>query len=462
VNWTKYNKFLRNAFSFLLILIVYGAIIVYFGIFKNISFDGGVVLDIGAFTIISFLGVRSLRWDTTQRAFIDENTSNEELIEVNTKISEANKNIENDDLGNQFVDEHNEEKQKLANKKLTKQLIYKHHKKIRKLKVKGKHSWWFQLLNKNYTVEQHIQDLENKINALKKNEEFDKSFRPIKYDNLVSIGDTVIKKQMSETEQIDYDPRKDAWWSWAFAMLKFVGVAGTAIPFNLNNLDWSILIPFYIALTITAVITVVRRYISIRKKTATIYLHTRKTKLKLMKKCIDYIEDKETKERIRKNEEDTHKSQILKTDEDVVFSMDGNAYMVHRKDFINPIETPSLYGYGENYLDAYQDMQRNKQREDKYLEIIRNIDLYFKENNDPYELRLNKDLFNKNFIITRIKNYNVKYIAYVKQSNEYFYEIRKEINNDKHQHIARPKTSSVRKNERRNRSIPQTNIKINN
>jgi|LGOV01.1.fsa_nt_gb hypothetical protein len=372
------DKLLRNIFTTIIIIAVYASAIVYMGILKDFVFDPELLTTIGAFSVIAFVGIKSIRWDTTQRAFIDENLKNEELTELNVKIIDENKKIKDDISGQECVNGWNTRDQLEANTNLTSYKLSKLRKRLRKIRVKQTLPFRYRKFSKFETKEELIKDLETNIELLEKNPAVDAKFKPMKYDDIINVSDMVKQKTIPKHKKYNYDPRKDPWWTWVFSIFKFVGISGTAIPFKAKNLDWETLGAFYLALTVTALITVIRRYRGIRRKTGSIYLQIRRDKYNDLVKINTYITDKQNKIEAAKNKADNDKATILRLTKDVVFTMDGTACMVHRLDFVNPMDSIGKYGYGDDYELAYAHMLKEEKTEQFLLDLEQTIRDHFK------------------------------------------------------------------------------------
>lgn len=353
-------KVTKNVFTIIVYICVYGAALVYFGLFKHLDLKTVVILDIGALSIIGLFGVKVVNKDVTQRTFITANTKDEELAKTNDEITEVNDEITNDILGQEYVDNYNADEQKIANKKLTNFRISKLRKKLRKLRVRVSNNLplKYRLIRCKKTKSELITYFEDKIKLLEDNEMIDYKYKPIDYDDIIS-DNILLVKPIDKNKGYTWDPRKDPIWTWGFSILKVLGIGATAIPFGLNAQDWTILIPFYIGLTVSVLYTVFKRSFVIMKRVTGPYKQIRKNKLKFMKKIRDYINDKEASQSVISNQESTDKALILKEEPNIVFDMDGDAYFVHEIDFSNPMESYE-YGYGDSYISAYDNMKANR------------------------------------------------------------------------------------------------------
>lgn len=392
MKWLNNNKVLRNFFTVVVWIVAYGAAIVWFGLFKDLDLDTVVLVDTGALTIIGFIAIKSLRWDITQRGFIDENVNNLDLVEVNDGIVFENKAIEDDEVGQLYVDGYNKRKQEKADKELTDHKLSKLRKKLRTIRIKTKIPFFKRLFTKLDFIEYQktiIDKYTTQISLLETNPVFNKKYKAVKYEDIIHVGDLITKKVIPEHKKFKYDPRKDAWWSWFFSIFKFVGIGATSIPFAINRQDWGILAAFYIALTITALITVIRRYLGIRKRTGGPYLQYRRDKWNFMKAINKFIVTTTALLEIKKNKEDTDKGLILKKDKDVIFTTDGDAYMIHRIEFVNPMQSRGKYGYGKTYMEAYDNMIIEQRNENAMVDFL----LVLKE-----KLKYKKDEFVHTFV----------------------------------------------------------------
>ena len=70
-------------------------------------------------------------------------------------------------------------------------------------------------------------------------------------------------------------------------------------------------------------------------------------------------------------------------------------------------------------------MKKSENHEIKYKEILQELEIHFKSSDKVYELRVPSDLFNREFIGARLAPvYDVKFIAHVEQSKQFFYDIK--------------------------------------
>lgn len=381
------NKALRVSLSIILWLTIYAFVLIYLGFLKNLSFeDLTLLLDAGALSIIAFVGVKVLRFDATNNAFIAEKLSNDDLNKVDDELVLEIDKVTDDILAEEYMENLNEARQRIANKKLTKYVISKLRQELRDTRLRPKLSLRYKLFSSFKTKDDRIKDLERQLKFYLKDENYvvDKKCKPLKLKDILNVGSLVKVKEMTENEEHNYDPRKDSFWTWFMSIFKFVGLGSLSIPYAMANDDLEILPAYLTALTVTAGITVIRRYIQIRKRTAGPYLQARKKKLKRVKEIVKNEQDVKSQLAIKKNKEDTDKSLILKKDKDVVFTMDGTAYMIHRLDFVNPMESSGKYGFGDTYMKAYDHMLKEQKLEEEFMNFVDILKENLKYKKDEY------------------------------------------------------------------------------
>lgn len=277
------KTFLKNLRTIIIIIIVIGVPLLYFGLFGSITLETLLSWKLGGLAIMSIGLVTLIRIDTKSRAFDDEINANKKLNEIENEIINKTKLMNNHIIGRKFVKYYNLKEQKEADENKTEYAIETLKQKISFMEIKGK-------FGKRYNK------LKNRILELEKHPLHDK-IKPIVYDELYNFNSKRLKKQASSKQKLTYNPKKENVVSSAFnVFMKGAGIGGAgSLPFIIGE-DIQTIMAFYFALFITVLITVLQSYIKTRYHTANRYMETRVFKLQLLNECIDYIKNYDLKE----------------------------------------------------------------------------------------------------------------------------------------------------------------------
>lgn len=228
------------------------------------------------------MGIGALVWwvEMSVRAKEDECEENEEIKETDKHILSQSK-VKDVDLAIEFVDTHNDHQQQGLNKIKTNTAIKKIERKITSKKIKDKSH----------------KRLTKKLNELKEKGLIDKTYKPIKFSDIISYDDSDEEYEMIGIRRIKYNPILDGLtFKTILTFLRFCsmgGVVGLSFSLGIPLSTLLVTMGIYISMLFS---TTLRRYNKVRIKTATKYLFTRREKLKLIVDMNDYINNKIKKE----------------------------------------------------------------------------------------------------------------------------------------------------------------------
>lgn len=255
---------MRNLRLGIATVLALGLGILYFGFFEQLSLELIFALEVGALGIIAYISYMILWWEIGEYGYEIECEDNEYIKDVSDNINQEIIKI-NEDFALIYIDNYNEKHQHIANITLTNNKINNLERKIRKYKFK----------KKDYSK------LEYKKEFLQENPLFNYKYKPIEYDNLISISGKSKSKKYQNAE-FGYNPKIDGiYWASLFNLFKMVGLGLNAVvPFIIK--DWKALITFYAILIISLSVMSLKRYFKIRLKTSTRFLDNLRNQHRLL------------------------------------------------------------------------------------------------------------------------------------------------------------------------------------
>jgi hypothetical protein len=271
------STFLKNVRTVIIMIIVFGVPMLYFGFFDNLTWDVLLSFKLGGLAILSTVLVTMVRFDTKARAFDDELFNNPDLIKVENEINDETNKITDHVRGIKFVETYNETQQLLANQHATDVRRNELKRQIAVLEVANK------MGKKKYSkLVKALHDLELKGAKGK--------YSPIAYDELVSAESKKIKRNLSAREKITYNPKSEnVFAALGNTLFKSLGIGGAgSIPFMIGSEPKTIVI-FYLALIVAVISTIIQTYLKVRLKTGKKYLKARQFKRALLQECNSYI-----------------------------------------------------------------------------------------------------------------------------------------------------------------------------
>jgi hypothetical protein len=257
------EKLINDIKSGLVLIVAVGLPLLYFAYSENFKLDILLTIQFGILALFVVFG-NVITWlEISDKAIRDEKLVNEELQKEEKLTIEKQQTLPRniDDLID-FNVYYNETKQKNRNRKYTESKIERLRSKITNAKVKGKPYHKYQ----------------QKIDNLKKNPLYDKSYKPVKIQNIISIE----KRKENEIEGNDslhVNIKTYGWKSFAIKqVVKSLGIGGSGL-FLLGFSDtWETIVAFYLIYIIELLMIVLFRYPSIRKLTNGFYILTLKNK----------------------------------------------------------------------------------------------------------------------------------------------------------------------------------------
>lgn len=281
------EKLINDIKSGLVMIVAVGLPLLYFAYSENFKLDTLITIEFGILALFVIFG-NILTWlEVSDKAIRDEKLVNEELQrEEKLTIEKQNtlpKNI--DDLID-FNIYYNETKQKNRNRKYTENKIERLQSKITNAKVKGK----------------PYDKYQRKIDNLRQNPLYDKTYKPVKIQNIISIE----KRKENEIEGNDslhVNLKTYGWKSFAIKQfIKSLGIGGSGL-FILGFSDtWETIAAFYIIYIVALLLIVLFRYPSIRKLTKGFYILTLKNKRNYIDEYHEWVKSNKVEESEEKNE----------------------------------------------------------------------------------------------------------------------------------------------------------------
>lgn len=255
---------MRNLRLGIATVLALGLGILYFGFFEQLSLELIFALEVGALGIIAYISYMILWWEIGEYGYEIECEDNQYIKDVSDSINEEIIKV-NEDNASAYIDNYNEKHQRIANITLTNNRINNLDRKIRKYKFK----------KKDYSK------LEYKRTFLQENPLFNYKYKPIEYDNLISISGKSKSKKYQNTE-LGYNPKTDGiYWASLFNLFKMAGLGLNAVvPFIIHDLK--ALLTFYVILIVSLSVMSLKRYFKIRLKTATRFLDNLRNQHRLL------------------------------------------------------------------------------------------------------------------------------------------------------------------------------------
>lgn len=250
------KRLIRNIISVSIWFTVILAGIVYFAFVSNFDWEN---FDWQGFTVLSILftiSIFSIRLDSKDRGFSDECEQNEEIVKLIQTMKDNRISVDEVDEGINFLNNYNEEQQKLANQELT-------SKKIEKLQTK---------LGKRIQKNKDIKSIQKQINYLREHPVFNKSFEPIRMSDIISVYQDVDGQSYIDRNSIHSDPRKTGnTRSFVWILLRSIVAGSIGLGFMWNEDKWTIM-TYFALLIVSGVFTLFSQYAFTRRETGTVYL----------------------------------------------------------------------------------------------------------------------------------------------------------------------------------------------
>lgn len=272
MNLLNDEKLLKDIRSGVALTLALGLGLLYFGFYEQISLDAILNFGVGALAIISMISVWIVRIDISFRAFDDEIQNNEPLRNDVLEMGKQQDLIVDYDSAIDYIKLYNKEQQLLANKILTENVISRLESKIMRCKIKEKPY-------DKYT---------NKINELKLIPLKDKTYKPIGLKQIKGYSKSG-KSEYSGLSRFVYNPKTDGnKQSLLIAPLKGLGIGGAgSIPFVMSASLKTIVI-YYSLLILSITMTVISRYLKVRKNTKEKYHTVVTNRTSFIKKLLEH------------------------------------------------------------------------------------------------------------------------------------------------------------------------------
>lgn len=271
------TSFLKNLRTSVILVMVVGVPLLYFGLFGN--FDFAVLLNwkLGFLAVMTMGLVFMLRIDTMLRAFDDEMTHNTELMQIEADIKTETAKIKDHKKGRMFVKDYNRREQEYHDGLKTDAEIDRIKNILTKLEIAGKDS------TKRYA------SLKNRLKSLETHPLHEK-ITPIDYEEIYTFESKRTKKKSSAKHKLTFSPTKISPVKSIFnsALKGFGGGVAGSLPFMFGS-SLKTILAYYFSLFAAIAWTALQTYIKTRSKTAGRYKETRAFKLEILKECNQFI-----------------------------------------------------------------------------------------------------------------------------------------------------------------------------
>lgn len=266
------EKLLKDIRSAVALLFSLGLGLFYFGFYEQITLDAILNIGLGALAVISTISVWIVRIDISLRAFDDEIENNDPLRKDIEEMVEYQDKIVDYDSAIDYIKSYNKEQQLLADKILTEKVITRLETKIMRCKIN----------------EKPYDKYQDKINLLQMIPLKDKSYKPIGLRQIKGYSKNG-KKEYSGLSRFVYNPKTDGnKRSLMFAPLKGLGIGGAgSLPFVMSASAKTILI-YYTLLILSIIMTVITRYLKVRKNTKEKYHIVVKNRTQFIKDLLQH------------------------------------------------------------------------------------------------------------------------------------------------------------------------------
>ncbi len=262
---TKVLVFLNNTEllldikSILMLVVAVILPLLYFLYSDNFSMDGLLNFQFGVLALFVIIGNFMTWFETSTKAERDEREENKELQDEiqRTKDKQATLPKKIDTIID-FNKYYNEQKQINRNKQLTNLIIGKLNNKINKLKIK----------------EKPYSHIEQDIIKLEETPLFDKSYKSVKIENIISI-EKKTKDQIEGNDSVQLNPRMYGWKGFVIKQpIKALSIGGSGMFILGLNQDGLTVFIFYLIYILTLALLIALRYPFVRRITKTLYCDT--------------------------------------------------------------------------------------------------------------------------------------------------------------------------------------------
>ncbi len=276
--WLNNTELLLDIKSALMLIVAIVLPLLYFLYSKNFTLGGLLNFEFGALAIFVVVGNGMTWYEVGSKAERDEREENTALTEEIARTKEAQKTLPTKiDSIIKFNKFYNEQKQNNRNRQLTNLIIGKLNNKINKLKIK----------------EKPFEHIEIEIEKLELNPLVDKSYKPVKIENIIST-EKKTKNQIEGNESVRINPRLYGFRRFALLQpIKALTIGGSGMFILGLNQDGLTVFIFYLIYIISLLILAAFRYPGVRRIVKTLYYDTMVNIQKYITEYHEWNKDKE-------------------------------------------------------------------------------------------------------------------------------------------------------------------------
>jgi hypothetical protein len=251
------TELLQDIKSVLMLAVSIVLPMLYFLYSDNFTLGGLLGWEFGVLALFVVIGNVIVFFESSDKAFRDELTTNEDVVNEETRTKEKQatlpKKIDTIITFNKF---YNDEQQHNRNLEFTNEVIRKYENKILKRKIRGK----------------PYDKIEDEIERLRETPLFDKTYKPVEIRHIIAI-EKIKKDEMSGNKSVNVNPKTYGFKRFmAKQPIKALSIGGSGM-FVLGISDsFFTILTFYVVYLLSLAILFALRYLTTRRVTKTLYV----------------------------------------------------------------------------------------------------------------------------------------------------------------------------------------------
>jgi hypothetical protein len=194
-------------------------------------------------------------YDFKQRAVTDVRESDDDIDKSFIELNEKKSNIDNEivPMAMNYIDTQNALEQENANFRLTQRKKQQCINKLTIARVKQR--------------TRKIKRLEIALERYERGNLFDKKFKGLNYDDVLTVSSTKIKRERSYRERHVDNPTESNWWFRILSTpLRFLALGGSLVSSFALGIDWESLVIFYFLITLLTALTSLFVYVIVTNR----------------------------------------------------------------------------------------------------------------------------------------------------------------------------------------------------
>ena len=236
-------------------------------------------LEVTGFALLGIILGTVVILDFKQKAVDDQRDNDKQIDKSFTDLYEARLNIKQENIPKsmEYINAKNEKAQESANISLTQRTITT----LKNNLVLA------QLNNKSNKIEH----LENKISNLQENDMYDKSFRALKYKDVLYNNSGFSRKEQTYRERHIDNPTKTNWWlKLITSPIAFLTLGGSLVSTFAFGISWEALIVYYLSIIVTTAIFSLIAYIIVTNRVINRTYKANNNMIEYISNMITYVE----------------------------------------------------------------------------------------------------------------------------------------------------------------------------